>query len=251
MDTINQDAAPPPGAVAFGTLVSGTFVRRDNRFRVQVRINGKLHATYLANSGRLGELLVPGHRVWLHPAASASRRTDYDLALVDYRGTLVSVNAHLPNRLVARALAYHRISGLARYPVVERERTRGESRLDFRLAGAPPGTPPCWLEVKSVTLVEGAVARFPDAPTRRGRRHVQELARAVAEGDRASVLFVVQREDADAFAPRDATDPEFGRALRAASRAGVAVRAFRCHVTLAAIGLAEEIPVLSLDAPIP
>jgi sugar fermentation stimulation protein A len=105
------------------------------------------------------------------------------------------------------------------------------------------GQPPCWIEVKSVTLVQQGVARFPDAPTLRGQRHVRELMRAVQEGQRAAVVFVVQREDAERLVPHDENDPAFGRALRQAARAGVEVYAWRCRVGLDAIQLADAIPV--------
>jgi sugar fermentation stimulation protein A len=114
------------------------------------------------------------------------------------------------------------------------------SRLDFRLEGLGGA---CWVEVKSVTLVEDGVARFPDAPTERGARHLQELARAVEEGDRAAVVFIVQRADAGSFAPNDGADREFGRVLRAAASAGVEVFAWSCRVSRQAIEVARRVPV--------
>lgn len=226
--------------IRFDNLVKGTFVQRDNRFRVQVRLNDDVVAAHLANPGRLRELLVPGREVWLKPAHAPHRRTGYDLALVAYEGHYVSMNSQLPNRLVAQALQGRLLPGFKDYPVVRPEVRLGESRLDFRLEGAGVL---CWIEVKSVTLVVDGVARFPDAPTARGRRHLRELVDVAAHGDRAAVIFVVQRADAMSFSPNDETDREFGEALRQASETGVEVYALRCAVMLDAIQLRNAIPV--------
>ncbi len=202
-------------------------------------------AAHLPNSGRLNELLVPGHQVWLRPADPASlqrRRTAYDLALVSYAGRLVSVDARLPGHLVAKALAGKRLPPFQQYPEVRREVTLGESRIDFLLPGTAEH-PQCWIEVKSVTLVNQGTAQFPDAPTARGRRHVQELIAAAERGERAAVLFVAQREDAEQFSLHDAADPAFGQALREAAQCGVEIHSLRCRVTLQAVHLTGPIPV--------
>jgi len=227
-------------------LIPGIFVRRDNRFRVQVQIDERIQAAHLPNSGRLGELLTPGRQVWLVPAdlrRNPQRRTAYDLALVKFAGRLASVDARLPGHLVAEALHEGRLASFEDYSVIRREVKLGESRLDFRLE-ADPDQPPCWVEVKSVTLVENGVALFPDAPTARGQRHVRELMRAVEQGDRAVVVFVVQRDDATGFAPHDEADPAFGEVLRQAAQAGVGVYAWRCRVGREEIRLMDAIPVV-------
>lgn len=232
----------------FGPLLRGTFVHRDNRFRVQVRIERRVKAAHLPNSGRLGELLVRGRKVWLAPADlrhKPHRRTAYDVALVEFADRLVSVDARLPGQLVAKALRHGQLDGFAGYEIVRREVRLGESRIDFRL-DVGTARPPCWIEVKSVTLVEprSATARFPDAPTLRGQRHLTELIRAVNQGQQAAVVFVVQRDDAQQFAPFDQADPAFGQILRQAARAGVQVHAWRCQVSLEAIRLLDRIPVI-------
>lgn len=226
--------------VPFGTLVRGAFVRRDNRFRVQVALGDTTVAVHLANPGRLRELLVPGREVWVRPAPAPHRRTGYDLVLVAYAGYYVSLNSQLPNRLVAQALRWRQLPWFEDYPVIRSEVRLGESRLDFKLEGEGA---PCWIEVKSVTLVVDNVARFPDAPTARGRRHLRELIDVAAQGARAAVIFVVQRADAASFAPNDGTDPAFGEALRRAYEVGVVVYALRCDVTTTAIRLRNTIPV--------
>ncbi len=221
-------------------------VRRENRFRVLVDTGHGAEAAHLPNSGRLEELLVPGARVWLtpaDPAARARRRTGYDLTLVEYSSRLVSVDARLPAQLVASALEGGCMPGLPRYPVVRREVALGRSRIDFWLGGSPHD-PPCWLEAKSVTLVVDGTAQFPDAPTARGRRHLDELLDVVQKGQRAMAVFVIQRDDASSFTPHDAADPAFGQALRRAADAGVGIVALACRVTLEAIQLLGQLPVV-------
>jgi sugar fermentation stimulation protein A len=232
--------------VKFNPLVSGIFVHRDNRFRVRVNVAGHVEPVHLPNSGRLGELLVPGHEVWLTPAdldRNPQRRTAYDLALVEFAGRLVSVDARIPGRLVAEGLHHGQLTGFEEYATVRREVRLGDSRLDFCLE-AGSAEPRCWIEVKSVTLVENGIARFPDAPTLRGQRHMRELIGAVKSGDRAAALFIIQRDDAQCFAPYDEADPGFGQILRQAAEAGVEVHAWRCCVNREAIQLLDAIPVM-------
>jgi sugar fermentation stimulation protein A len=197
-------------------LIPATFIKRDNRFRVTVRVKGHLVWAHLPNSGRLRELLVPGRCVLLAAAQAPGRLTPYDLLMVDLDGTLVSIDARMPSRLL----------------VLE--------------GGADGGR--CFIEAKSVTLVEDGVALFPDAPTQRGRRHLRELARARAEGHRAAVVFVVQRDDAISSSPHDEADPAFGQALREAAQAGVEVYAYKCRVSEREVTLDAPLPMVGLAA---
>ena len=215
-------------------------MRRDNRFRVTIQVAGEPVAAHLPNSGRLTELLTPNRACWLAQFDDPRRKTRFDLKLVEHAGVLVSVDARLPNALFAEALAAGRLEPFRGHVSFEREVRLGESRLDFRLSG-PAGAR--WVEVKSVTLVEGGVARFPDAPTARGARHLRELTAAVRRGQRAAAVFVVQRADARSFAPHDRADASFGVALREAADAGVGVYAWTCEVSQQAIGISRQIPV--------
>lgn len=221
-------------------LVSGRFVQRDNRFRATVRVDGQNAWAHVPNSGRLQELFTPDRPVWLSPAATSPRKTAYDLKLVEYAGVLVSVDARLPNPLFAEALERGQLAEFD-YPIIEREVSYGHSRLDFRLSG-PQGS--CWVETKSVTLVEKGQAMFPDAPTSRGRKHLQSLVEARRAGHQAAVVFIIQRPDAMAFRPYVKADPEFAAALGQAAQAGVKVRVYTCQVSLSAISLAAEIPAV-------
>lgn len=222
-------------------LVEGRFVRRLNRFAALVEVNGRAERVHVRNSGRLHELFRSGRPVLLEPAATAGRRTRFTLALVRLSGGYVSADAHLPNRLVASGLERGAIPGLRGYRILHREPRLGDGRTDFLLIR---GRHLCLLEVKSVTLVEGGVALFPDAPTLRGRTHVEHLTAARRRGFGAAVLFVIQRNDAAAFAPNPRTDPEFCQALRQAFRAGVRVGAMVCHVHPRGVRLGKPVPVV-------
>jgi sugar fermentation stimulation protein A len=221
-------------------LIAARFVRRDNRFRVTVELDGQPAMAHLPNSGRLSELLTPGRVLRLAPMPAPRRKTPYDLKLVRYAGVWISVDARLPNPLFAEAFRAFSLPGFEGYTRPDPEVTLGDSRIDFLLTG-PAGR--CWVETKSVTLVEKGIARFPDAPTERGQRHLRAMVCAVEQGDQAAVLFVVQRPDARAFGPHAEADPDFAQALRQALAAGVAVLACRCHVSEEEITLDEFIPV--------
>ncbi|MFO8036077.1 MAG: DNA/RNA nuclease SfsA [Anaerolineales bacterium] len=222
-------------------LLPGTFVQRDNRFRATVLVDGRQTWAFVPNSGRLTDLFTPDRPVWLHPAESPARKTDYDLVLVEHAGVLVSVDARLPNPLFEEYLQEmkgHPFEHLGGFQI-HREVMRGESRLDFQLQGTQGA---CWVETKSVTLVEDGTAYFTDATTSRGRRHVADLAEAVHQGDCASVVFVVQRPDAASFSPYREVDPQFATLLKQAAEGGVDVRAFTCQVSLSRIRIDREIP---------
>ena len=157
--------------------MEGVFVERLNRFAALVEINGQLEMIHVANSGRMRELFVPGYRMLLKPRPGAHRKTKYDLARVDRGCGLAAADARLPNALVREALDGGRLPQFAGYPQVRPESTFGDSRLDFLLEG-PAGK--CYLETKSVTLVEDGVGLFPDAPTSRGVKHLKSLEHALA-----------------------------------------------------------------------
>ncbi|MHB0859303.1 MAG: DNA/RNA nuclease SfsA, partial [Anaerolineae bacterium] len=227
-------------AMRLGELQEGVLVRRNNRFLATIMLDGREVTAHVSNPGRMTELLVPGCTAFVRVAEGIRRRTGYDLVLVKGAGTLVSVDTRLPNALVAEAFREERLA-VPGFTHMQAEVPLGASRIDFRLTG-PVGV--CWLECKSVSLVEGGKALFPDAPTVRGVRHLRELAQVAQVGGRAMVLFVIQRDDAVSLEPNDATDPAFGAALREVVRYGVEVRAHVCRVTRQEVRLAGEVPVL-------
>jgi sugar fermentation stimulation protein A len=227
-------------------LVEGRFIARENRFRARVRLAGEEVAAHVPNSGRLTELLEGERRVLLAEASALHRVTDYDLLMVALPNTLVSIDARLPNRLFYEALQKGALSEFEGLSQIQGEVTYGQSRLDFLLESPSDGDR-CLVEVKSVTLVQEGIGRFPDAVTQRGRRHVGELQRALRRGVRAAVIFVIQRDDARAFAPHDESDPAFGAVLREAAAYGVEVYAYICDVTREEVAIRERVPVLLHD----
>ena len=202
----------------------GEFLERPNRFSLWVKVNGRRELVHLSNPGRLLGVLSPGRRILLRPAAGTHRKTRYTAVGADLEGMLVSLDSTLPNRFLPHALASGLIPPLAGWTVAQREPPLGAGRADFLLRR---GEERLWLEVKSVTWIKGGVALFPDAPTARGRRHLEELARIAASDGRAALAFVVQRPDAHAFGPGP-IDPGFAAAFREALTVGVESFALVC-----------------------
>lgn len=221
-------------------LIPSQIIQRLNRFAVLVAVDGRQEVVHLANSGRLRELLAPGTPALLVERSGASRKTHYDLLLVRLHHGLVSADARLPNALVKEALLAGSLEPFRQYTTVRPEARYGDSRCDFLLEG-PEGR--CLVEIKSVTLVEDSVALFPDAPTTRGTRHLQNLIAARRVGHEAAVVFIIQRADAHHFRPNDTADPAFGQALRRAAAAGVGVYAYRCNVAETEMYITDAIPV--------
>jgi sugar fermentation stimulation protein A len=229
-----------------GPLVQARFIRRYNRFLLQVRLadTGEPVDAHMADPGRLRELLLPGKRIWVRPGTNPRRKTRWTAVLVespDGRG-LVSLDTTLPNRLVGQALSSRSIEELADWEMVRREVGVGGSRLDFLLRGNQGQQ--MVLEVKSVTLVEDGVGLFPDAVTERGARHLRELCTLAGRpGWEAGVLFVLQRSDAFRIRAARTIDPKFSDALEEANQAGVRVLGRRCRVMMDRLEMGESIPV--------
>lgn len=231
-------------------VFEAVFVERKNRFVGMVEVAGRSSSAHVPSSGRMRELLFPGNTVYVAPMP-ADKRTQYRIHLARYKETLVSVDSLLPNRLMYKALAQQALPQFRFYQEIKREVGYGESRFDLYLKGDGGR---CFVEVKSVTLVEDGTAKFPDAPSERGRKHLQELTRALAQGFRAAVIFVAQRNDARVFSPNPDTDPLFAQALGRAAFAGVEIYALACNVTRQAVGLHDYLPLAKVvrgQAPCP
>jgi sugar fermentation stimulation protein A len=212
-------------------LLRGRLVSRYKRFFADVILDdGRAVTAHCPNPGAMLGLKEPGMGVWLSISDDPKRKLAHTLQLVEADGTLVGVNTMLPNRLVAEALRNGAIPELDGYASVRPEVKYGEaSRIDFLLTD--PERRACWLEVKNVHLRrDGALAEFPDCVAARSANHLRELEAMVAVGDRAVVLFVVQRTDCEAFAACHDLDPVFAAALDRAADAGVEVLIYACDM---------------------
>ena len=213
----------------YANIRPAVFLSRPNRFIAKVEIDGQEETVHVKNTGRCKELLVPGRTVWLEEGSNPNRKTKYDLIAVDKDGLLVNMDAQAPNKVFAEwANAGQFVPDLT---LLRPETTWGKSRHGF-------------VEVKGCTLEEDGFCRFPDAPTERGVKHLNELAACMEDGYEAAVCFVIQMEGMKQFSPNDATHPAFGDALRAAHAAGVQVLAVGCHVEPDRLTITHDIPVI-------
>ena len=225
--------------VHYSDMHYGRFLHRPNRFLAHVVIDGKEEICHVKNTGRCRELLQPGAEVWCQHHDDPGRKTAWSLIAVKKGERLVNMDSQIPNKLAAE---YVKNGGLGFVPdTVKTEKTYGNSRFDvYYEAGGRMG----FVEVKGVTLEEDGVARFPDAPTERGRKHLLELQSAADEGYEAWVLFVIQMPDILRFEPNWPRDPAFAEALCQASQNGVQIRAVECTVTPDTLSITKEVPIL-------
>ena len=222
----------------YGFVEDAVFLQRPNRFIARVLLHGKEETVHVKNTGRCRELLVPGAKVYLEQSQNPARKTKWDLIAVLKGNRLINMDSQLPNRVAEEWLIQ---GGLGDFDQVLREQTWGASRLDFCLKR--PGRTK-YVEVKGVTLEEEGRVYFPDAPTARGTKHLEELIRIRRAGMEAAVLFVVQMKGVSAFSPNDATDPAFGSALRRAKNAGVEIAALDCRVWPDEVTPGQRVPVV-------
>lgn len=224
-------------------LIRATLLRRYKRFLADARLeDGREVTAHCANPGAMTGLAEPGAAIWLEPNDDPARKLRYSWKLVGAGAGLVCIDTAAPNRIVAEALRARAIPALAMYCGVRAEAKFGaRARFDFLLT--EPGLPDLWVEVKAVTLRRGAgPAEFPDCPTARGAKHLEELSAAAATGARAAMLYLLMREDADAVALAADIDPGYAAAYAAARAAGVEAIAHRCHICPQGLRLGAAIP---------
>lgn len=219
-------------------IVQGKFLARPNRFIAHIAIDGKEEICHVKNTGRCRELLQPEATVYCADCLCPTRKTRYDLIAVKKGTRLINMDSQAPNAAVGQWL---QCGGLGQVEYIKPETTFGDSRFDFSFI---KDGRLCFLEVKGVTLENDGICAFPDAPTIRGAKHLRELTRLCKEGYGAYVLFVIQMQDVKYLHPNDATDPEFGKALREAANAGVEVLAYDCTVTPGTMDLRNPVNVV-------
>jgi sugar fermentation stimulation protein A len=232
-------------------LIRGTLVRRYKRFLADVRLpNGEMVTAHCTNTGSMLGCNEPGSVVYLSLSPNKGRKLAYTWEMIQIKRSWIGINTFHPNRLVAEAVEAGAIPELCGYQLIRREvKVSAHSRLDLCLEGNDGR---CYVEVKNVTLSFGGAAAFPDAVSERATKHLKELIRLKRKGHRAAIVFVIQRGDCEHFRPADEIDPEYGRWLRKAAKAGVEILPYVAKVTPKGILLADklktrlEIPSLPL-----
>lgn len=226
-------------------IVKGRFIERPNRFIAYVDINGNREKVHVKNTGRCRELLQDSAQVFLSYSDNPERKTAYDLVAVKKGDRMVNMDSQAPNAAVKEWLVQgkmHPVFGEITY--VKPETTYENSRFDFYVEC---GERKIFIEVKGVTLENENIVRFPDAPSERAVKHVEELVKAKKDGYEVYVLFVIQMEQVKYFMPNDVTDPKFAKALWEARKQGVEVLAYDCHVTKDTMTIKERVPVYLSD----
>lgn len=222
----------------YNKIVQGRFLQRPNRFIAYVELGGRREKVHVKNTGRCKELLIPGAAVWLEKSDNTERSTAYDLIAVKKGERVINIDSQAPNKVVGEWLQTKAFfPGLT---LLRPETTYGNSRFDFY---AETENERIFIEVKGVTLEEDGVVRFPDAPSDRAVKHVEELMAAKRDGYRVFVLFVIQMEGVKYFTPNRDTHPEFAEALCRAADAGVEIMAYDCKVTPDSLTLNCPVPV--------
>jgi sugar fermentation stimulation protein A len=232
-------------------LIRGTLVRRYKRFLADVRLpSGEIITAHCTNTGSMLGCNAPGSVVYLSLSPNKGRKLAYTWEMIQIKRTWIGINTFHPNRLVAEAIEAGAIPELRGYEVVRREvKVSAHSRLDLCLDGQSGS---CYVEVKNVTMSFDGAAAFPDAVSDRATKHLRELIRLKRKGHRAAIVFVIQRGDCKHFRPADEIDPEYGRWLRKAAKAGVEILPYVAKVTRKGILLADKLEtrleILSLPA---
>ena len=218
-------------------ITEGFFIDGPNRFTANVEINGKKTVCHVKNTGRCKELLISGTKVYLQHSDNPSRKTEFDLIAVEKGNILINIDSAAPNKAAAEYI--RKIFG--ENAVIKQEVKYGTSRIDFFIES---NGEKWFIEVKGVTLEQNGRAYFPDAPTLRGVKHLNELCAAVKEGYRACALFIIQMKGVSAFSPNNVTHPEFGKALKRAAESGVIIKAVDCLVTKNGMTADKEVEVI-------
>ena len=218
-------------------MIPGRFLARPNRFIAHVQIGGETEVVHVKNTGRCRELLTVGAEVWCQKSDNPARKTKYDLITVRKGHRLINMDSQAPNQAAKEWLLS---GGLGEIENLKAETFHGDSRFDFSFV---KDGKTCFLEVKGVTLENDGICAFPDAPTERGARHLRGLTEAAKNGYGAYVLFVIQMPDVQYLHPNDATDPNFGKALREAAANGVEVLAMDCAVTVEEMTIRQPVSV--------
>ncbi len=240
-----QNSSPKPMQFS-SDLIPGTLERRYKRFLADVTLpSGETITAHCANPGAMMGLNEPGSRVWLSKSKSKTRKLPYSWELIEAEGALVGINTAHPNRLAEEAVLAGKIAELDGYEELRREVKYGQnSRIDLLLQDTKSDRPECYVEVKNVHLKRRAgLAEFPDSVTERGRKHLRELMDMVAAGNRAVMLYIVQRTDCESFEIANDIDPKYAEAFTTAVNSGVEVLCYGCRISTQAIEIDRPLNV--------
>ena len=223
----------------YNNIKSAVFLSRPNRFIAYILVDGKEELCHVKNTGRCGELLLPGTIVYVQEFDTLKRKTKYDLIAVCKEGMIVNIDSQAPNKVFEEWIKSYNYFG--QLSLIKPECTFMNSRFDFYLESATGNK--IFVEVKGVTLEDNGLVAFPDAPTQRGLKHVMELCKCVSEGYDAYLFFVVQLERAQLFVPNKTTHPEFADMLVEAQNSGVKIKAVNCEVHSDSIAIKDFVHV--------
>lgn len=222
----------------YKNIYEGIFIKRLNRFVAVVEINGVEETVHVKNTGRCGELLVKGAKIYLQYVDKESRKTKYSLINVIKGNNLFNIDSQVPNKVVEDALRNNQIDGLKDLDYLKREQTYGNSRFDFYFE---KNERKGYIEVKGVTLENNGEAKFPDAPTTRGTKHVNELVAAKNDGYESYIFFLLQFKGGTTFSTNREMDPTFAEAVDEAIENDVEVLVYDSVVTKDSIIISEEV----------
>lgn len=223
----------------YNSIIKGEFIKRLNRFVALCRIDGEDVYCHVKNTGRCKEILVEGAECFLEVSSNPQRKYRYSLVTVKKGERLINIDSQAPNKAVGEFLKEGKL--FSDISFIQPEKTFGKSRFDFYFEH---GGKKAFLEVKGVTLEKDGAVFFPDAPTERGTKHLNELCDCIEQGYEAYAFFVVQMKNVKAFSPNDSTDFAFGKALRAAADKGVKIICYDCSVTENEMLIEAAVPVI-------
>ncbi len=222
----------------YENIVEARFIKRINRFIANVLIDGQEELVHVKNTGRCKELFIEGRKIYLQKSDNPNRKTKYSLISIYKEEELINIDSQVPNKVVFDAIESGKVEGFENLKVLKREKTYGNSRFDIYYETEKDKG---FIEIKGVTLEVDNIAKFPDAPTTRGCKHVNELIEGQNEGYKNYIILLIQMKNVNHFVPNSETDPDFSNALKNALLKGVEIRCYDCIVTKDTITLDKEI----------
>ena len=228
----------------YSKICKAKFIKRPNRFIAHVHLNGQEEIVHVKNTGRCREILREGTTVILEKASNKNRKTAYSLIAAYKNELLINIDSQVPNQVIFEALEEGDIKGLENLIEIKREVSYANSRFDIYFEDINRKG---FIEVKGVTLEDRGSTMFPDAPTVRGSKHLNEMIKAVKEGYAGYIIFLIQLKGAEEFTPNYKTDPEFAKNLKLAEESGVKLLAYDCLVTEDSITLNKEVPIIPAE----